>query len=255
MICKLCKKEKELLKKSHILPNFLYKPVRGEDNEFYSVSVFKNKAKSRKIHTGFFEKDILCKECDNEIISEYENYFSGILDKLKNREISIEEKSNNNDVKYLEIYPVNYTNTKLLFLSMIWRASISTLNQFSRIKLDYDQEEELRNMILDKNPGSEDYYPIFPMIIPGQSMLVTKTFIEYESDNNIGFSLVINGTPHVFFIGNNYPRWALGFGPRKEDKFTIILLNPEQGQLLHNTWLNETVNILNMEKDNKERKA
>jgi hypothetical protein len=254
MFCKLCKKEKELLKKSHILPNFLYKPLRGEDNEFYSVSFFKNKAKSKKVHTGFFEKHILCKECDNKIINEYETYFSGILDKLKNRKLIVEEKSNVNDIKYLEISPVDYTNTKLFFLSMLWRASISKLDEFSRIKLEPHQEEDLRNMILNKNPGSENYYPIFPMMTSGQSMLATKTFRESEIENKLCFSLVINGTPHFFFIENNYPEWALGVGPRINNKFAVILLNVEQGQTLHNSWLSETVNILKKEKNDNDRK-
>lgn len=250
MICRLCNMEKMLLKKSHILSNFLYRPIRGEDNEFYSISVFKDKAKSKKIHTGFFEKDILCKECDNTIINGYETYFSGILNKIKNRKIFIEEKTNINGVKYLEISPIDYTNTKLFFLSMLWRASISSLNEFSGIKLKPYQEEDLRIMILNKNPGSENYYPIFPMMPSGQSMLATKTFAKSKIEDKQCFSLVINGTSHFFFIENNYPKWALGVGPKINSKFAVILLNSEQERLLHNTWLNESINILKMEKNN-----
>jgi hypothetical protein len=42
----------------------------------------------------------------------------------------------------------------------------------------------------------------------------------------------------------------LGVGPKINNKFAVILLNYEQGKLLHNTWLNESINILKMEKNN-----
>ncbi len=251
MLCKLCLKEKKLLKQSHIIPNFLYRPLHGDDGEFYSVSLLGNKAKSKKIYTGYFERNILCAECDNVIINKYENYFSTILDKLRNRKILVEEKNNMNNVRHIEIHDVEYTNTKLFFLSILWRASISNLKEFSGIKLSDQQEEELRKMLLNKNPGLENYYPIFPMMISGKSIFVTKTFRKSVIEGNLCFNLIINGSPNIFFVENNYPIWALGHGPKMNNKFSIILLNDEQGNFLQKDWIDETVSILKAEKINK----
>lgn len=249
MICKLCKKECELLKKSHIIPNFLYKPIKGDDGEFYALSSFKNKIDTKKVYTGYFEKNILCKNCDNKIINEYETYFSNIVKKLEHRKLNVVEKVNVNNVKYIEISPVDYTNTKLFFLSILWRASISTLNEFSRIKLRTENEEEIRKMILNRDPGEENYYPIFPMMIPNTPLSVTKTFVETILEGVKCFSLVITGTPHFFFIENTCPKWILGHGPRVENKFSTVLLTPKQGEQIQQAWIEETVNILKKKHD------
>ena len=242
--CKLCKKTSELLKQSHILPNFLYKPVRGDDGEFYSLKSFKNKTSTKKIYTGYFERNILCQKCDNNIIGSYESYFASILDSLREKRLLGVEKVNSNGVKYVELAPVDYLNTKLFFLSVLWRASISHLDEFSRLRLDQEQDEELRSMVFTRNPGPEGYYPIFPMMMPPNPLIITKTFAELELEGHNCFSLVVNGSPTIFCIQSNFPKWVLGYGPKSNNTFLMTLLNEDQGKTLQNAWIEETVEFL-----------
>ena len=77
-ICKLCLKDKQLIKKSHIIPNFMYREMLVDNNKikFFSPSErIQGRGKIRKLHTGEYEGGILCAECDNEHLGDiYENY-------------------------------------------------------------------------------------------------------------------------------------------------------------------------------------
>ena len=59
MICQLCKEEKQLLKNSHIIPNFLYKGLYDEKHKIINVNLYN--LEDMVVHqTGFKDKDILC---------------------------------------------------------------------------------------------------------------------------------------------------------------------------------------------------
>ncbi len=70
MICKLCLQDKSLLKKSHIAPGFFYKEPKDEDNSFVKAKL--DAVTSQKTCTSLFEPDILCQNCDNVILGQYE---------------------------------------------------------------------------------------------------------------------------------------------------------------------------------------
>ena len=55
MICKLCLKEKKLLKKSHIIPKFMYKGLFDENHKILVSKV--NPLKKEKLQSdGAYEK-------------------------------------------------------------------------------------------------------------------------------------------------------------------------------------------------------
>ena len=78
--CKLCGNEKKLCKQSHIIPNFMYKDLFDEKNRMYTFSGKRGVNRKTKVQqTGEFDKNILCKDCDNNKIGELERYASLIL--------------------------------------------------------------------------------------------------------------------------------------------------------------------------------
>ena len=77
-ICKLCLENKKLQKKSHIIPDFMYKELYDEKHRLYKIyneEIEAGNLKKRMVNDAAYEKNILCHDCDNDVINRrYENY-------------------------------------------------------------------------------------------------------------------------------------------------------------------------------------
>jgi hypothetical protein len=58
-----------------------------------------------------------------------------------------------------EIRGINPGRLRLFFLSLLWRAAATTLPEFAAVGLPPDDLEQLRLMLLSKEPGEPDFYP------------------------------------------------------------------------------------------------
>jgi hypothetical protein len=139
--CKLCLNENHL-KNSHIIPEYFYKPLYDKKNRYF---VFSNKegAKTKFEQKGIREY-LLCNNCEIQF-SKYERYISLIGE---NKNIKARIISHN----CYDLEGVDYKTMKLFQLSVLWRASVSSLDFFSEINLNED-EEVLRQMLLVEEPG------------------------------------------------------------------------------------------------------
>ena len=164
--CKLCLENKNLCSKSHIIPKFLYKLLTGENNSL----IFVDNKQAKLRYNSEYESNILCKNCDSQIIGKLENYVaefvynkfpkeSSRLEIIDGREYLIIEGNTN----------YNYKKYKLFLLSLLWRSSISSRPFFQQINLSSKDEDSLRNMILNSEPGEPDAYTCFlhlPPLVP-----------------------------------------------------------------------------------------
>jgi hypothetical protein len=154
MQCKLCLQEKKLCD-SHIIPEFFFR--QGYDDKHRLLVLSKqNIGKTKFIQKGLREK-LLCKDCESFLCKEYENYFAKLwyIDNLLPKEA----------LKKHYIYKgIDYTKFKLLLLSILWRASISSRPEFSQIQLG-EHQEIIRNMILSRNAGDQFDYIIFGSLL------------------------------------------------------------------------------------------
>ena len=153
MICRLCKKQKELVE-SHIIPKsffkYLYPEGKIEGNALWLVDG--SKGIKRESWIGPYEK-LLCRECDN-MIGHYDEY---------GKKIFIDQKPNfyPGTTQALLFENIDSREVKLFLLSLLWRASVSSLPIFSKIRLGPYYEENLRKIILCGDPASDDDFPIF----------------------------------------------------------------------------------------------
>lgn len=203
MICKLCLKDKDLLKKSHIVPNFLYKELRDEDNSFLLGNLTDLKAK--KLHTGYFEADILCKNCDNIILGKLENYASKILYGGKVKGVTLRNEINQHGVEFITCYGVDYKQFKLFLLSLIWRFSISK-NEFYHFVNLGEHEEKIRKMILDGDAGDVLDYPCSICSYRRHTDLpfqIMSQPLKHRHNGGICYSVVMNGLLFTFYISKN----------------------------------------------------
>lgn len=112
--------------------------------------------------SGEYDQDILCQNCDNKIIGQYESYarpilYGGFNDSKKP---IFQTFRNQNDIGLTECLNIDYKKFKLFLLSILWRASISKRPLFDKIDLDFD-EEIIRKMIITGDAGEESDFPIF----------------------------------------------------------------------------------------------
>lgn len=154
MPCRLCGKNKPLCD-SHIVPEFLYKDLYNENHKMMGINGQGNKG-WKPLQQGLYEK-LLCESCEQFFNDEYEKPFlqqwtitSPLPDRMREGEV------------YAGLY--DYPKFKLFHLSVLFRASVSSLPSFAAVRLG-KHEERIREMLVTKNPGKVSDYPIFGMAV------------------------------------------------------------------------------------------
>ena len=110
----------------------------------------------KRLRTGQYDSEILCADCDNKF-SPWENYTAKLLMTAGAYERYREAKPGED---FYRIPEYDYASLKLCLLSILWRMSISNLPSFRRIALG-PFEAVIRRMLVDKNPGRTDEFPVF----------------------------------------------------------------------------------------------
>jgi len=184
-VCKLCKTTCEL-QESHIIPRLAIKLIRDENlnNRFYELF-----SKQSKIIQDGPKEYLLCSTCERHI-GNYEKYFKEAihLNRHKTKKYIIE--------KNLIIENLDYKKIKLFFLSLLWRASISSKPEFENVCIG-DNEEIIRQMILNGSPSRSSEFSI-TAIVPlinnrHKESWATNFFdLKYERLPTI-YSIVIGG--------------------------------------------------------------
>lgn len=240
--CKLCLKTKNLCRESHIIPKFLYKLLKGENN----LLIFVNNEQTQRRYNGEYESNILCESCDSQIIGKLEDYVAKFMynqfPKSSSRLESVD------GIEYLIIegdVSYDYKKYKLFLASLLWRSSISSRPFFQQIKLSSKDEDSLRNMILNSEPGDPDLYTCFLHLPPLVSLpkgsrgfdtlyMPTMSPMMIKMDGWEICKFVIQGMSFYFLI-------SMPPGTKVEPSVEINRLSfkistlEEQSKLLHST--------------------
>ncbi|EKE18427.1 MAG: hypothetical protein ACD_9C00339G0002 [uncultured bacterium] len=192
MICKLCKKEKKLIN-SHIIPKVFFEFLYPESGDRKSlIMIGKNKHNKRR-PIGSYEK-LLCKECDH-MLGVYDDYAQKLLlgDSLK-------FYPNTSSLAYI-IKTYDYFQLKMFFISLLWRSSISNLEEFGLIDCG-PYEEKLRQMILENSVGQDDEFSIFIAKFDSKDKKIKKIA---ESSILLPAKQKIDGLNYsIFYLSNGY---------------------------------------------------
>ncbi len=200
MKCKLCGNNKKLLKKSHIVPDFMYQNLFDEKHRIFEVLLKQDsQLKKRTRQSGGYDKDILCGKCDNKILGSLERYASLVL--YGGIELTIENSQDQNKSTYISVKGIDYRKFKLFLLSILWRASISNLPIFQKVNIG-EHEQIISDKILSNNPGSSVEYPcaIFTHLhnpkIPNQ--IIAEPGCLDNGEQQI-YAFLISGNLFIFF--------------------------------------------------------
>lgn len=158
-ICKYCGQEKKLIK-AHIIPKNFY--IARKEDRYLLIN-----SKTRKYaykQNGGYDSNILCGDCDNNILGEFDKEGYRVL------------FGDFNKYQYVHTYPqgkiyqldsnnFDYTKLRNFFISILWRASISQLEEWSHINLGgYERKA------LDILKGKREYPELFKTLIYKNSL-------------------------------------------------------------------------------------
>src|ERR1700749_4722718 len=133
-ICQLCKKEKELIRRSHIWPSFMYNDMKDDKGRLYVINS-EDPTRHHTVQSGSHQPGIFCSECDNVRLGQLERYASNNLyrkDIFRDGEAFKLFKVR--DITIISCEKLEYNQFKLFLLSLLWRASISTETVFENFK-------------------------------------------------------------------------------------------------------------------------
>jgi hypothetical protein len=153
MTCALCGSEAPLIE-SHIIPEFLHRSVY---DEHHRTRLFTHKSdESRLLQKGVRDR-LLCGACEQKF-SVLERYFS----QLWYHSSQVPERIDGDE---LVLTSVDCAKIKLLVLSIVWRASVSSRPEFDGASLGTTHERNLHDMLVRADPGPMAAYPLIAAVI------------------------------------------------------------------------------------------
>ncbi len=215
--CRLCQKEKEL-RYSHVIPEFIYAPLYDENkHQFHMLSSLKARGPV-KLQKGLREY-LLCSECETEL-SKNERYVSLIF----SGQLTV-SSTRNGKLVFLE--GLDYTKFRLFGLSVLWRASVSSLDFFSQVQLG-PHEEMFREMIRNGDPGRPDKYPfvLAPVVNDGElqtDLIMQPTWT--RADGHHGYRFVFGGIAWVFLVSSHKPPKNIAEAAVSKEGRTVMLIS------------------------------
>jgi hypothetical protein len=184
----------------------LYKGIYGKNNKVVNINLHDIKKKSYT-YTGIYDQNILCKECDNEVISKLETYCSNTIyfpdgAKPKNGVYIEKIKGTTETLSVYRFHNLDYTKTKLFFLSILWRAHLSKHPFFKDVELG-KYAGRIREMLITNNAGEEDELEVVLILVDSAGTRPDKSIISprYLKENgNSSYIFHINQIMYHFNI-------------------------------------------------------
>ncbi len=151
--CRLCLQEKRLIK-AHIIPEGFFRLLRSGSvvPELHGNSPGSS---PKRMPVGAYDSTILCGECDRQI-APWDDYGQQVL--LQRFEEATPITHQARTVAW-SLEEVNYAKLKLFFISLLWRASISSHNFYKRIAVG-PFEKRLREMVLESESGDSQEFAV-----------------------------------------------------------------------------------------------
>ncbi len=226
MICRYCNQETKLIK-SHIVPEKFYLQAldRTQKNDKLII-IDKRKKYTPASPIGLYDLGILCASCDGKL-----GVFDNAAQLLFLKDIQ-RYKSPDKDLYVLPLSAFDYQKIKLFIVSVLWRASISTLEAFEAVQLGYKYEKIALDIIKDPSKDDDDTFAFFVLKFKNKPNLRMDGIFVPPMRNKIdginSYRFVFAG--YVFHIkvdSRKYPPLFHGLCLSSKRDFLIIETSPE----------------------------
>jgi len=201
--CKLCGKDNVDLAESHIISEFIYRATY--DSKHRGIDVPANPDGRAEIIQKGARENLLCLDCEN-LLSKYENKLRDFLNEVITND--------NNTItrcydKFKRMEKINYNDVKIALLSILYRMSVSKLEQFKGYSLG-PKEKIIKDIILNNKYTDEYTFSIHvkpitmagnyspDQISPYQKKIKYKEIYTYNSFIIYGilFNIMLSNVPH-----------------------------------------------------------
>ncbi len=219
------------------MSEFLHKDMYDENHKLRAFAVSELLKKNPRISrpsTGSYEGNLLCADCDNRIIGNYESYVSKLFkNRLKGDEKPKCRYSKSLDgIKAIDLSNLNYSSFKLFLLSLLWRAHISSRDEYSDVDLG-PYAEKIRNQLLEGDPSTDD--DLIISITKLDARANYSSFIGQPRRHKIGgsttYSIIINGYIISYHLkANHLTKRISHLTLTAEGKITILEVPKEKVQ-------------------------
>jgi hypothetical protein len=153
-ICRLCGKDKPLIR-AHIFPDWAYRHLKQDNHLIHLTSVLK----SRKIQSGYWDSNILCRECDGDVIGKYDTYAAQFFDQDFSPMLTTFTEAPGREARVYQVKNFDYSKLFIFIVSLFWRASITDQPAFAKVTLGR-YEDMAKEIILAGVPMYEDFFEV-----------------------------------------------------------------------------------------------
>ena len=226
--CRLCNNEKFLCG-SHIIPKGLLKIAKGKHPQL--ISLPRDKDEQPFLDNVNWNENLLCSDCEAHLNLSYETTQIAVLKKKK--------------IEHHDRYTItefNFERFYLFWISILWRASESSLPMFREVQFSVELRELLRVTLLDGSlGGSKDQLPNLLQVGVSRweweeqdTRSVITSFITRPYGESICYMFLIAGLAVVYQLSGK-PNQPLpeGFSlVKKTFSFRMNILNPRRSRFL-----------------------
>ncbi len=149
--CRFCGKQRPL-SKSHIIPEWAYRPIYDDDSR--AIAISSEDGKSRKIQSGLWEH-MLCAPCDQILNKKFDQPFHRFWHSPSRFPSDLAQ------CLAIEIHGIDYEISKRFLLSVLWRAHISKHPTFSAVDLGPHAGPIKAILCAELSEDANDNYPIY----------------------------------------------------------------------------------------------
>jgi len=220
--CYLCHNERQL-RNSHIIPEFLYEKLYNSKGHMMAINGIGNRG-YKPLQNG--EKEYLfCDDCERLFNDWYEKPF--LMQWARANPLP----NPWSDLEAIHWIQSDYKVLKMFHLSVLFRASVSSLPTFSEVSLG-SHEEKIRKILLDNVCPNRFEYPIFGHAVVHHESLelihvVTKP-IQSKLDGHRCFAFIYGGV-----------RWWISVSSHRNLKFEVTGLREDGRMPFHATSWNQ----------------
>lgn len=137
--------------------NRVLRSVLGDDANAPMLTIDRRTGKTKRYPIGWYDRGILCSTCDGSF-SPWEQHAHAVLFS-KHKYSSVIFSARNRPYCYT-LLGADYTKLKMFFLSVVWRASISTNALFANVDLDAVTNNAIKTRLLTANPGGANDFTV-----------------------------------------------------------------------------------------------
>ena len=197
MPCALCQKSKTL-RRSHIVPEFLYQGMYDQKHRFLGMST--TPAQMPQLYQKGFREELLCEDCEQQF-GRYEKYAAEFF-YGGGAPVAIGSTQTEAFIRSLD-----YDKIKLFFMSLLWRFGITTVKELRAVSLG-PHADRLRKLLRANDPGDANTYPCLVTAVTFEGKFLGNIMVPPcvgKLEARHVWHILVSGCVLSFFVSSHPP--------------------------------------------------